>query len=59
MIGSIKGQDYVKLLCMLFIGLIVTFSIYNLIPSFQVPFTNFIIDLPSINIENIFRMNIK
>ena len=59
MIGSIKGQDYVKLLCMLFIGLIVAFSIYNLIPSFQFPFTSFMIDLPSINIENIFRMNIK
>jgi len=29
MIGSIKGQDYVKLLCMLFIGIIFLFSIFN------------------------------
>ena len=29
MIGSIKGQDYVKLLCMLFIGVVVLFSIFN------------------------------
>ena len=29
MIGSIKGQDYVKLLCMLFIGVVVLFSISN------------------------------
>ena len=29
MIGSIKGQDYVKLLCMLFIGTIFLFSIFN------------------------------
>ena len=59
MIGSIKGQDYVKLLSMFFIGLVVLLSIYNLIPTFQVPFTNVIIDLPSIDIANIFRTNIK
>ena len=29
MIGSIKGQDYVKLLCMLFIGVVFLFSIFN------------------------------
>jgi len=29
MIGSIKGQDYVKLLCMLFIGAVFLFSIFN------------------------------
>ena len=29
MIGSIKGQDYVKLLCMLFIGTVFLFSIFN------------------------------
>jgi len=29
MIGSIKGQDYVKLLCMLFIGIVFLFSIFN------------------------------
>ena len=29
MIGSIKGQDYVKLLCIFFIGLVVIFSIFN------------------------------
>ena len=30
MIGSIKGQDYVKLLCMFFIGLVVFLSIFNI-----------------------------
>ena len=30
MIGSIKGQDYVKLLCMFFIGLVVFLSILNI-----------------------------
>ena len=29
MIGSIKGQDYVKLLCMFFIGAVFLFSIFN------------------------------
>ena len=73
MIGSIKGQDYVKLLCMAFIGLVVIFSIYNSVIynsvnyfidliKFEIPFTNIIVDLPSISkidISNIFRMNIK
>ena len=29
MIGSIKGQDYVKLLCMLFIAIVFLFSVFN------------------------------
>ena len=47
MIGSIKGQDYVKLLCMMFIGLVVVLSILNYINLF------------SIDIASLFRMNIK
>ena len=50
MIGSIKGQDYVKLLCMFFIALVVLISIVNyleILPSV------FIID-----ISNLFRTNI-
>ena len=50
MIGSIKGQDYVKLLCMFFIALVVLISIVNyleILPSI------FIID-----ISNLFRTNI-
>ena len=47
MIGSIKGQDYVKLLCIIFIGLVVALSIFNYI------------DLFSIDIASLFRMNIK
>ena len=47
MIGSIKGQDYVKLLCILFIGLVVALSIFNYI------------DLFSIDIASLFRMHIK
>ena len=46
MIGSIKGQDYVKLLCMFFMSIIFSFSIFN--------YFNF----SSFNLENIFRMNI-
>ncbi len=48
MIGSIKGQDYVKLLSMVFIGLVVAISIFN----------NYI-DSFSIDIANLFRTNIK
>ena len=47
MIGSIKGQDYVKLLCMGFIGLVVALSIFNYI------------DLFSIDITSLFRIHIK
>ena len=47
MIGSIKGQDYVKLLCMVFIGLVVTLSIFNYI------------DLFSIDITSLFRVHMK
>ena len=47
MIGSIKGQDYVKLLCIIFIGLVVALSIFNYI------------DLFSIDIASLFRMHIK
>ena len=46
MIGSIKGQDYVKLFCMLFILLVVIVSIFN--------YLNFL----SIDISNIFKINI-
>ena len=46
MIGSIKGQDYVKLICMLFIGLVVLFSMLN----------NF--NLISLDILELFRINI-
>ena len=35
MIGSIKGQDYVKLLCMLFIGAVFLFSIFNYFEIFK------------------------
>ena len=47
MIGSIKGQDYVKLLCMGFIGLVVALSIFNYIDWFL------------IDITSLFRMHIK
>ena len=48
MIGSIKGQDYVKLLCMLFIGAVFLFSIFNY---FEI-FTFDMITLFNINITN-------
>tara|TARA_B110000438_G_scaffold299785_1_gene350685 strand:+ start:1259 stop:2146 length:888 start_codon:yes stop_codon:yes gene_type:complete len=50
MIGSIKGQDYVKLLCMLFIGFVVLTSIINYLEI--LPYA-LIID-----ISNLFRTNI-
>lgn len=46
MIGSIKGQDYVKLLCMLFIIGIVVISIFN----------NF--NFLALDISDIFKTNI-
>ena len=46
MIGSIKGQDYVKVLCMLFIGLVVLISIFTYFEFF------------SFNISNLFRISI-
>jgi len=46
MIGSIKGQDYVKLLCMLFILTVVVLSIFN--------YFNFF----TFDISNIFKTNI-
>ena len=46
MLGSIKGQDYVKLLCMIFMVLVIVFSIFN--------FSNIF----SFNILNIFNINI-
>jgi len=46
MIGSIKGQDYVKLLCMFFMSIVFSFSIFN--------YFNF----SSYNINDIFRTNI-
>ena len=46
MIGSIKGQDYVKLFCMIFILFVVIVSIFN--------YLNFL----SIDISNIFKINI-
>ena len=48
MIGSIKGQDYVKLLCMLFIGTVFLFSIFNY---FEI-FTFDMMTLFNINITN-------
>ena len=48
MIGSIKGQDYVKLLCMLFIGAVVLFSISNYFEIFTFDMTT----LFKINISN-------
>ena len=48
MIGSIKGQDYVKLLCMLFIGVVVLFSISNYFGIFTFDMTT----LFKINITN-------
>ena len=48
MIGSIKGQDYVKLLCMLFIGAVFLFSIFNY---FEI-FTFDMMTLFNINITN-------
>jgi len=47
MIGSIKGQDYVKLLCIFFIGLVVIASIFNYF------------GIISFDITNIFRTSIK
>ena len=47
MIGSIKGQDYVKLLCMIFIGIVVALSIIDYF------------GLSLINISNLFRTNIQ
>ena len=46
MIGSIKGQDYVKLFCMIFILFVVMVSIFNYL------------NLLSIDISNIFKINI-
>jgi len=46
MIGSIKGQDYVKLLCILFIGIVFLFSIFNYFNIF------------SFNIITLFNINI-
>ena len=46
MIGSIKGQDYVKLLCMLFILTVVALSIFNYFYFF------------TFDISNIFKTNI-
>ena len=46
MIGSIKGQDYVKLLCMLFILTVVVLSIFN--------YFNFF----TFDISSIFKTNI-
>jgi len=48
MIGSIKGQDYVKLLCMFFIGIVFLFSIFNY---FEI-FTFDMMTLFNINITN-------
>ena len=48
MIGSIKGQDYVKLLCMFFIGVVFLFSIFNY---FEI-FTFDMMTLFNINITN-------
>ena len=48
MIGSIKGQDYVKLLCMFFIGVVFLFSIFNYFGIF----TFDMITLFKINISN-------
>jgi hypothetical protein len=46
MIGSIKGQDYVKLLCMFFIGIVFLFSIFNYFGIF------------SFDIMSLFKINI-
>ena len=46
MIGSIKGQDYVKLLCMMFITMVFLFSIFNYFGIF------------SFDIMNLFKINI-
>ncbi len=46
MIGSIKGQDYVKLLCMMFIIVVFLFSIFNYFGIF------------SFDIMNLFKINI-
>jgi len=46
MIGSIKGQDYVKLLCMLFILIVVIISTFNYF------------NLSTVDISNIFKINI-
>ena len=41
MIGSIKGQDYVKLLCMFFIGLVVLLSFFNFVNITQLDISSF------------------
>ena len=46
MIGSIKGQDYVKLLCMIFILFVVAISVFNYLNLF------------SFDLSNIFKINI-
>jgi len=46
MIGSIKGQDYVKLLCMLLIGAVFLFSIFNYF------------DILTFNMMSLFKINI-
>ena len=46
MIGSIKGQDYVKLLCMFFILFVVLVSVFNYF------------NLLTIDLSNIFKINI-
>ena len=53
MIGSIKGQDYVKLLCMIFIGTVVLLSIFNYIDLYS------IFGWGKVDITSLFRMNIK
>jgi len=47
MIGSIKGQDYVKLVCMIFIFFVVLFSILNYM------------NLSSYDFLKIFKVSIK
>ena len=49
MIGSVKGQDYVKLICMIFIFLVISFSILGFLKIS--PFTD------SDFLNNIFRIN--
>ena len=49
MIGSVKGQDYVKLICMIFIFLVISFSILGFLKIS--PFTE-----PDF-LNPIFRMN--
>lgn len=49
MIGSVKGQDYVKLICMIFIFLVISFSILGFLKTS--PFTD------SDFLNNLFRIN--